>query len=40
MGRIGRIGPIVTSLPHTAATVLAEYGLLVFLAFAGTKPDR
>ncbi|QAY73891.1 hypothetical protein ET445_11580 [Agromyces protaetiae] len=37
MGRIGRIGPIVTSLPHTAASVLAEYGLLVFLAFAGTK---
>lgn len=37
MGRIGRIGPIVTSLPHTAATVLAELGLLVFLAYAGTK---
>lgn len=37
MGRIGRIGPIVTSLPHTAATVLAELGLLIFLAYAGTK---
>lgn len=37
LGRIGRIGPLVTSLPHTAATVLAEFGLLVFLAFAGTK---
>jgi putative transport protein len=37
MGRIGRIGPVITSLPNTAANVLAEYGLLVFLAFAGTK---
>ena len=37
MGRIGRIGRIVTSLPNTAASVLAELGLLVFLAFAGTK---
>ncbi|NYE21228.1 aspartate:alanine exchanger family transporter [Microbacterium immunditiarum] len=37
MGRIGRIGPFVTSLPNTAANVLAELGLLIFLAFAGTK---
>lgn len=37
LGRIGRIGPFVTSLPHTAATVLAELGLLIFLAFAGIK---
>lgn len=37
MGRIGRIGPIVTSLPHTAAGVLSELGLVLFLAFAGTK---
>lgn len=37
MGRLGRIGSFVTSLPHTAATVMAEFGLLVFLAFAGTK---
>ncbi|MBU4464936.1 MAG: hypothetical protein KKH75_03715 [Actinobacteria bacterium] len=37
MGRVGRVGPIVISLPHTAATVLAELGLLIFLAFAGTK---
>ncbi|WP_194397642.1 aspartate:alanine exchanger family transporter [Microbacterium atlanticum] len=37
MGRIGRIGRVVTSLPNTASTVLAEFGLLTFLAFAGTK---
>jgi len=37
MGRIGRIGPLVTALPNTAANVLAELGLLIFLAFAGTK---
>lgn len=37
MGRIGRIGPVITSLPNTAASVLAELGLLVFLAYAGTK---
>jgi putative transport protein len=37
MGRMGRIGRFVTSLPHTAASVLAELGLLIFVAFAGTK---
>lgn len=37
MGRLGRVGPIVTTLPHTAATVLSELGLLVFLAFAGAR---
>lgn len=37
MGRIGRVGPFVTALPHTAATVLAELGLLIFLAYAGTN---
>ena len=37
MGRAGRIGPIVTALPNTAATVLAELGLLIFLAYAGSN---
>lgn len=37
MGRIGRIGRLVTTLPHTAATVMVELGLLVFLAYAGTR---
>lgn len=36
-GRIGRIGPVVTTLPQTAAGVLSELGLLLFLAYAGTK---
>ncbi|QDC25356.1 transporter [Georgenia yuyongxinii] len=37
MGRVGRIGPVVTALPYTASMVLSELGLLVFLAYAGTK---
>lgn len=36
-GRIGRIGKVVTALPFTACQVLAEIGLLVFLAQAGAK---
>lgn len=37
MGRLGRVGPFVTAIPNTAANVLAELGLLIFLAYAGTK---
>lgn len=36
-GRIGRIGPIRTVLPYTASQVLAELGMLIFLAQAGTN---
>ena len=36
MGRIGRIGKVYTSVPYTACQVLSEFGLLVFLAYAGT----
>ncbi|MDO4258783.1 MAG: TrkA C-terminal domain-containing protein [Actinomycetaceae bacterium] len=36
-GRIGRVGPVVTALPFTACQVLAELGLLVFLATAGAR---
>lgn len=36
-GRIGRIGRVVTAIPFTAASVLSEFGLLVFLAQAGTN---
>nr|WP_026460693.1 TrkA C-terminal domain-containing protein [Schaalia suimastitidis] len=36
-GRLGRVGPVVTALPFTACQVLAELGLLVFLAQAGAK---
>ncbi|MCV7082113.1 AAE family transporter [Mycolicibacterium insubricum] len=37
MGRMRRIGPILTSMPVTSATVLAEIGLMLFLAYAGCK---
>lgn len=37
LGRLGRLGPMVTTLPYTAATVLTELGLMVFLAYAGTR---
>ncbi|MGV9194876.1 aspartate:alanine exchanger family transporter [Microbacterium sp. MC2] len=37
LGRVRRIGAVSVSLPITAATVIAEFGLLVFLAFAGIK---
>ena len=36
-GRIGRIGPIATALPFTTCQVIAELGLLIFLAQAGAK---
>lgn len=36
MGKIGRIGNAVTAIPYTACQVLSEFGLLVFLAYAGT----
>lgn len=37
MGAIGRIGKIVTAMPYTACMVLSEFGLLVFLAQAGSS---
>ncbi len=37
MGKIGRIGPVITALPHSANAVLGEIGLLMFLAQAGTN---
>jgi putative transport protein len=36
-GRVGRIGPLVTTLAHPAATTLSTFGMLTFLAFAGTR---
>lgn len=35
-GRFGRIGPVVTAIPFTASQVMIEFGLLLFLAQAGT----
>ncbi len=37
LGRLGRIGPLHTTMPVTAAQALSELGLLMFLAQAGTK---
>ena len=37
MGRIGHIGRVITTLPNTAAMTLTELGLLIFLAYAGTR---
>jgi putative transport protein len=36
-GRLGRIGPVVTSMATSAAHTLSSLGMLVFLAYAGTK---
>ena len=36
-GRIGRVGPFLTTLPHTAGQTMADFGLLAFLAAAGTR---
>lgn len=37
LGRLGRVGPLVTAMPYTAAQAIAELGLLVFLAQAGSR---
>lgn len=36
LGRLGRIGRVVTVMPFTAAQAISELGLLLFLAQAGT----
>ncbi|VEG30121.1 aspartate:alanine exchanger family transporter [Actinomyces howellii] len=36
-GKIGRIKGFVTAMPFTATAVLSEFGLLIFLAQAGTR---
>jgi putative transport protein len=37
MGRLGRVGPLVTATPRSAASALSTFGMLTFLAYAGTK---
>lgn len=39
-GRLGRIGPFVLTIPYTVCQVLAEFGLIVFLAQAGTNAGQ
>jgi putative transport protein len=36
-GRLGRIGPLPISMPTAAAHSLSSLGMLVFLAYAGTR---
>jgi putative transport protein len=36
-GRVGRIGPMVTTMPVSSAQALTELGLLLFLAQAGAR---
>ena len=35
-GRLGRVGPVVTSMPHGAASSLSTFGMIMFLAYAGS----
>lgn len=35
-GHVGRIGPVVTSMSHGAASSLSTFGMITFLAYAGT----
>lgn len=37
LGRIQRTGPVVWGLPHQSAEVLTQFGILLFLAFAGGR---
>ncbi len=39
-GRVGRIGPVVTSMPSGAAQSLSNFGMITFLAFAGTRAGQ
>ncbi|MFN8081008.1 MAG: TrkA C-terminal domain-containing protein [Kineosporiaceae bacterium] len=36
-GRLGRVGPLVTTLGHSAASALSNFGMLAFLAYAGMR---
>ena len=35
-GHLGRIGPVVTSMSHGAASSLSTFGMIMFLAYAGS----
>jgi putative transport protein len=39
-GRLGRIGPVVTSMPSGAARSLSNFGMITFLAYAGTQAGQ
>ncbi|HYO85060.1 MAG TPA: hypothetical protein VES01_01160 [Dermatophilaceae bacterium] len=37
LGRLGRTGPVVWSLPHQSSEAMSHLGLLIFLAYAGGR---
>ncbi|MDV3223216.1 aspartate:alanine exchanger family transporter [Intrasporangium sp.] len=39
-GRLGRVGPVVTSMPSGAARSLSHFGMITFLAYAGTQAGQ
>ncbi|HYN29188.1 MAG TPA: TrkA C-terminal domain-containing protein [Dermatophilaceae bacterium] len=39
-GRIGRLGPVVTSMSHGAAQSLSALGMVTFLAYAGVRAGQ
>ena len=39
-GRVGRIGPVVTSMSHGAAQSISLLGMVTFLAFAGVRAGQ
>jgi putative transport protein len=39
-GRVGRIGPVITSMSHGAAQSLSALGMVTFLAYAGVRAGR
>ena len=39
-GRLGRVGPVITSMSHGAAQSLSALGMVTFLAYAGVRAGR
>ena len=39
-GRLGRVGPVITSMSHGAAQSLSSLGMVTFLAYAGVNAGR
>jgi putative transport protein len=37
VGRAGRTGPVLWSLPHGVASTLSQLGMMLFLAYAGSN---
>ncbi|MBI1351468.1 MAG: transporter [Actinomycetales bacterium] len=37
LGRVGRTGPILWTLPHSVAATLSQLGMMLFLAYAGSN---